>query len=107
MPCDAEAMGRIRKLISANKGGLRAVFCYGNPDGKDIDICVVCDEPSSVPVAKPPIDQVVYDDRRFRAMLKQHGKSAKEFRIYYGSKYVLTVLDELVLEGIEIYDLIP
>src|SRR5512137_1712234 len=107
MPCDAEASAYIREIISIHKDHLKTVFCYGRPEGDDIDICVVCDRPEAVAPAGPPIDQKVLNDEQFKDSLKLHRSEIKEFRIYYGNKYVLKTLNELGIEDVELYDLVP
>lgn len=58
-----------------------AAFVYGNPDGKDIDLCIICDLPWKLP--KPPefVDLKAYSPNEFPKILKEHGKDAKEFRV--------------------------
>ena len=74
----------LRKAIKEKQisGNIYAAFTYGNPKGKDVDLCIVCDLPEKIPEPEnKEIDLKKVTPFNFEAMLREHGKDAVELRV--------------------------
>ncbi|MCW1297014.1 MAG: hypothetical protein OH319_05020 [Candidatus Parvarchaeota archaeon] len=83
---------------SINKNGLKAAFTYGDPAGKDIDLCIVSEKPELI--TKPPegIDLKVLKPKEFEEKLNHFGKQAVEFRTIIGKEYLADIIKKLSLK---------
>lgn len=92
----------IERLLSlVDNISYKSVFAYGNPEGKDIDICFVVDHDDKTALydflAETEIDINKFDiaiasEKEFYAMLSEHGHKAVEFRAARGADYLKDAL---------------
>jgi hypothetical protein len=83
-------------IKETEKRGMLAAFTYGNPNGSDVDLCIVSRRYEYEP--RNGIDLKVLTPSEFEEKLPVFGKQAVEFRSLFGKEYLSETLKKLKMD---------